>query len=135
DGGGRPAPSRRRVRRPLDGARARGDLRGASGSRPESPGCHAGVAAWRAPGEKLDSITWRGGGLGMAEVVALQGLRKTFHGHLGIGRTVAVDGLDLSVRSGEIFGLLGPNGAGKTTTLKMMLGLLRPDRGSVRLFG
>ncbi|HZN55511.1 MAG TPA: ABC transporter ATP-binding protein, partial [Candidatus Polarisedimenticolaceae bacterium] len=64
-----------------------------------------------------------------------QGLRKAFRGHLGLGRSVAVDGLDLRVGRGEIFGLLGPNGAGKTTTLKMMLGLLRPDAGSVRLFG
>jgi len=71
----------------------------------------------------------------MEPVVELQGLRKAFRGHLGLGRSVAVDGLDLRVGRGEIFGLLGPNGAGKTTTLKMMLGLLRPDAGSVRLFG
>jgi len=71
----------------------------------------------------------------MSAVVALKKLRKSFHGHLGIGSTVAVDGLDLAVLPGEIFGLLGPNGAGKTTTLKMMLGLLRPDAGEVRLFG
>jgi ABC-2 type transport system ATP-binding protein len=71
----------------------------------------------------------------MSAVIELQGLRKAFRGHLGIGRTVAVDGLDLSVHPGEIFGLLGPNGAGKTTTLKMMLALLRPDAGEVRLFG
>jgi ABC-2 type transport system ATP-binding protein len=68
-------------------------------------------------------------------VVRLTGLQKSFRGHLGIGRTVAVDGLSLEIEPGEIFGLLGPNGAGKTTTLKMMVGLLRPDRGSVRLFG
>jgi ABC-2 type transport system ATP-binding protein len=71
----------------------------------------------------------------MSAVVELEGLRKAFHGHLGIGRHVAVDGLDLEVGAGEIFGLLGPNGAGKTTTLKMMIGLLRPDAGAVRLFG
>ena len=71
----------------------------------------------------------------MAAVIEIQGLRKAFHGHLGIGRKAAVDGLDLSVNKGEIFGLLGPNGAGKTTTLKMMLALLRPDAGEVRLFG
>jgi ABC-2 type transport system ATP-binding protein len=71
----------------------------------------------------------------MSAVVEIQELSKSFQGHLGIGRTVAVDRLDLTVVPGEIFGLLGPNGAGKTTTLKMMLGLLRPDRGRVKLFG
>jgi ABC-2 type transport system ATP-binding protein len=47
----------------------------------------------------------------------------------------AVDGLDLRVRVGEFYVLLGPNGAGKTTTLRMMTGLLKPDRGSVTVFG
>lgn len=47
----------------------------------------------------------------------------------------AVDGLDLAVRRGETFGLLGPNGSGKSTTIKMILGLLTPSCGSVRLFG
>jgi ABC-2 type transport system ATP-binding protein len=68
-------------------------------------------------------------------ILELRGVTKAFHGHLGIGRTVAVDELDLRVAPGEIFGLLGPNGAGKTTTLKLVLGLLRADRGEVRLFG
>jgi ABC-2 type transport system ATP-binding protein len=68
-------------------------------------------------------------------LIRLEGLSKTFHGHLGIGSHLAVDGLTLEVGRGEIFGLLGPNGAGKTTTLKMMLGLLRPTRGRVSLFG
>jgi ABC-2 type transport system ATP-binding protein len=68
-------------------------------------------------------------------VIRLEGLTKWFRGHLGIGRSVAVEQLDLRVERGEIFGLLGPNGAGKTTTLKMMLGLLRPDGGKVSLFG
>ena len=71
----------------------------------------------------------------MSAVIELKALRKSFHGHLGIGRTVAVDGLDITVQPGEIFGLLGPNGAGKTTTLKLMLGLLRPDSGEALLFG
>jgi ABC-2 type transport system ATP-binding protein len=71
----------------------------------------------------------------MSAVIELRGLRKAFRGHLGVGRKVAVEGLDLAVNPGEIFGLLGPNGAGKTTTLKMMLGLLRPDAGAVRIFG
>ena len=47
----------------------------------------------------------------------------------------AVDGLDLRVRAGEFFALLGPNGAGKTTTLRMVTGLLEPDRGSITVFG
>src|SRR5580692_1597576 len=47
----------------------------------------------------------------------------------------AVDGLDLTVRSGEFYALLGPNGAGKTTTLRMIAGLLRPDAGSIRVAG
>jgi len=71
----------------------------------------------------------------MSSVIEIRGLSKAFRGHLGIGRTVAVDGLELDVRPGEIFGLLGPNGAGKTTTLKMLLGLLRPDAGDIKLFG
>lgn len=51
------------------------------------------------------------------------------------GDTVAVDGLDLTVNPGEIFGFLGPNGAGKTTTIKMMTGLLVPTSGSVEIGG
>jgi ABC-2 type transport system ATP-binding protein len=47
----------------------------------------------------------------------------------------AVDGLDLTVHAGEFFALLGPNGAGKTTTLKMVVGLLRPDAGSISILG
>jgi ABC-2 type transport system ATP-binding protein len=47
----------------------------------------------------------------------------------------AVDGLDLSVPAGEFFTLLGPNGAGKTTTLRLVTGLLKPDRGSIAVYG
>ena len=47
----------------------------------------------------------------------------------------AVDGVDLTVRAGDVYGFLGPNGAGKTTTLRMLLGLVRPDAGSIRVFG
>jgi ABC-2 type transport system ATP-binding protein len=47
----------------------------------------------------------------------------------------AVDGLDLTIRKGEFYGLLGPNGAGKTTTLRMVAGLLKPDAGSISVFG
>lgn len=51
------------------------------------------------------------------------------------GPTLAVDELSITVREGEVYGFLGPNGAGKTTTLRMLLGLIRPTSGSVRLFG
>ena len=51
------------------------------------------------------------------------------------GDHVAVSGLDLQVRDGEIFGFIGPNGAGKTTTIKMIVGLLKPDRGTVKVNG
>src|SRR3954453_19072572 len=51
------------------------------------------------------------------------------------GEIVAVDGVDLTIDAGDVYGYLGPNGAGKTTSLRMMLGLIRPTAGSVRLFG
>ena len=51
------------------------------------------------------------------------------------GRVKAVDDLDVTVKSGEIFGFLGPNGAGKTTTIKMIVGLLKPDAGTIRVEG
>ncbi|MFD2763472.1 ABC transporter ATP-binding protein [Micromonospora eburnea] len=61
--------------------------------------------------------------------VELAGLTKTF------GPVTAVDGLSLRVQPGEVVAFLGPNGAGKTTTVDMLLGLARPDAGTVRLFG
>jgi ABC-2 type transport system ATP-binding protein len=51
------------------------------------------------------------------------------------GELTAVAGVDLTVNTGDVYGYLGPNGAGKTTSLRMMLGLIRPSEGSVRLFG
>ncbi|MDF9278943.1 ABC transporter ATP-binding protein [Arthrobacter sp. EH-1B-1] len=51
------------------------------------------------------------------------------------GRTRALDGLDLTVAPGEVHGFLGPNGAGKSTTLRILLGLIRPTAGAVRVFG
>jgi ABC-2 type transport system ATP-binding protein len=51
------------------------------------------------------------------------------------GRITAVDHVDLTVSAGDVYGYLGPNGAGKTTSLRMLLGLIRPDAGSARLFG
>ena len=62
-------------------------------------------------------------------MIELKVLEKSY------GELRAVQALDLSVKNGELFGFLGPNGAGKTTTIKMMVGLLRPDRGQVLLNG
>ena len=62
-------------------------------------------------------------------MIELRGVTKTF------GSKVAVDGLDLRVRAGELFAFLGPNGAGKTTTIKMVCGLLAPTSGVVRVGG
>jgi ABC-2 type transport system ATP-binding protein len=61
--------------------------------------------------------------------VALRGLTKRF------GTVTAVDGLDLTITPGEIVAFLGPNGAGKTTTIDMVLGLSRPDEGSIEVYG
>jgi len=68
-------------------------------------------------------------------VVEIRGLTKIFRDFWRRPKVRAVDGLDLEVRPGEIFGLLGPNGSGKTTTLKILLGLLFPSGGEVRVFG
>jgi len=62
-------------------------------------------------------------------MIRLVGLRKVY------GTTVAVDGLDLTIDAGQVFGFIGPNGAGKTTTIRMMMGLLAPTSGSVLLGG
>jgi ABC-2 type transport system ATP-binding protein len=51
------------------------------------------------------------------------------------GHVTAVDDVDLTVRAGDVYGYLGPNGAGKTTSLRMLLGLIRPDAGTAKLFG
>src|SRR5215468_9448306 len=61
--------------------------------------------------------------------IEIENLVKTF------GRTRALDGLDLSVATGEVHGFLGPNGAGKSTTIRVLLGLYRADSGTVRLLG
>src|SRR5882672_467924 len=63
----------------------------------------------------------------MTTAISVSGLVKTF------GQTRALDGLDLTVRTGEVHGFLGPNGAGKSTTIRILLGLLRADAGDVRL--
>ncbi len=68
-------------------------------------------------------------------VITAIGLSKVFRDFWHRARVQAVNGLDLAVQPGEIFGLLGPNGSGKSTTIKMILGLLRPTRGAVSVFG
>ena len=65
----------------------------------------------------------------MAAVVQVEGLSKSY------GSRAAVVDLDFSVEQGEVFGYLGPNGAGKTTTIRLMLDLIRPTSGRVRILG
>lgn len=69
------------------------------------------------------------------DIICLKDVKKTFRDFWLRPTVRAVDGLSLSVRSGEVFGLLGPNGSGKSTTIKMILGLLAPSAGEVSLFG
>src|ERR1043165_4659644 len=65
----------------------------------------------------------------MDTAISVSGVHKHF------GRTHALDGLDLSVATGEVHGFLGPNGAGKSTTIRVLLGLLRADSGTATLLG
>jgi ABC-2 type transport system ATP-binding protein len=68
-------------------------------------------------------------------IVETRGLTKRYPGRRGRPSVVAVGGVDLSVRRGEIYGFLGPNGAGKTTTLRMLVGLIRPTAGQASVLG
>ena len=77
------------------------------------------VRDWPQPGDPLDP----------AAAISVRGLVKRY------GDFVAVDGLDLDIRRGEIFALLGPNGAGKTTTVEICEGYRTPDAGEVRVLG
>ena len=65
----------------------------------------------------------------METAIRAEGLSKRF------GTVRALDGLELEVRAGEVFGYLGPNGAGKTTTIRLLLGMLRPTSGRAEIFG
>ena len=65
----------------------------------------------------------------MSAAISIRGLTKTF------GHTLALDDLDLTVTTGEVHGFLGPNGAGKSTAIRVLLGLIRADRGEVSLLG
>ena len=71
------------------------------------------------------------GGVTSGTAYDVRGLEKSYRG----ARTPANQGIDLEVPAGEIFGLLGPNGAGKTTLVRQLVGLVRPDAGSLSLFG
>ena len=68
-------------------------------------------------------------------VIEIKGLRKTFRDFWLRPVAEAVRGIDLTVEKGDVFGILGPNGSGKSTTIKLVLGLLAPSAGSIRLFG
>ncbi len=68
-------------------------------------------------------------------VLEVAGLSKSFPSHLSLRRFPVLHDVSFAVEAGEVFGLLGANGAGKTTTIKSVVGLLRPERGSVSLFG
>lgn len=68
-------------------------------------------------------------------VVAVRGLTKIFKDFWGRPKARAVDNVNFEVHRGEVFGLLGPNGSGKSTTVKLILGLLRPTKGHIEVFG
>jgi len=68
-------------------------------------------------------------------VIEVSGLKKQYKSSVGRSKITALDGIDFSVREGELFGLLGPNGAGKTTAVKILLDLTRPTSGEARING
>jgi ABC-2 type transport system ATP-binding protein len=68
-------------------------------------------------------------------VLELEGVAKSYRTHLSLRKYWILRDLSLTVREGEIFGFIGTNGAGKTTTIKLALGLVFPDAGSIRIFG
>jgi ABC-2 type transport system ATP-binding protein len=71
----------------------------------------------------------------MAPVLEISHLSKSYRGNLSLRKYWILRDLSFSVEAGEIFGFIGPNGAGKTTTIKLILDLVRPDGGSIRIFG
>ena len=83
-----------------------------------------GRRAFRTPGQ-------RGA---LSAVIEVEALHKSYRRRRG-GRVRALDGLELSVRAGGVFGFLGPNGSGKTTTIRCLLGLARPSSGQCRVLG
>lgn len=97
--------------------------RGAGVQRPRLPRCR------RKYGEALHIAVRASLTILPADMVHASNLRKTY------GRTVAVDGVSFGIPAGETFGLLGPNGAGKTTTIHLLVGVLKPDGGEIRIDG
>src|SRR5688500_7813667 len=100
-------------------------------ARPSQPPAPRGPPPPPAPRNRrpADTLSYRRMADTSAPAIEIHGVRKTFD------RTVALDGLDLSVPRGVTYGLLGPNGSGKTTTVRLILGILEPDRGDIRLLG
>jgi ABC-2 type transport system ATP-binding protein len=71
----------------------------------------------------------------MSTVIEINDLYRSFKTHFWQKTSPALQGVSLKIQEGEIFGFLGPNGAGKTTTIKILTGLIKPDRGQVAVFG
>ena len=83
----------------------------------------------------MESLAARGVGVPEDLLVRTRGLTKVFRDFWGRPRVRALDGLDLAIGRGEIFGLLGPNGSGKSTTIKLLVGLLHATSGEASVLG
>ncbi len=71
----------------------------------------------------------------MNYVIQVEGLHKYYQKHFWAPRVAVLKGLDLKIEPGQVFGFLGPNGAGKTTTIKTLMGIIKPSKGRVEIFG
>ena len=94
----------------------------------------ARMSGYRTSGGTFSAGQWQQRGSKM-EVLHVDGVKKSFRGDMSFSSREVLHGVSFSAGAGEILGFLGPNGAGKTTTIKVILGLLRPDSGSVQIFG